>query len=473
MRRHSKQVILELSEQLDERIVTCFNDYREKFELDNIYDLIEDVLMENYAEVDKVAMQDSAHKVRRRTQKTKRRWYTAYQENIVKYPDTRHPKNPFYSISKQYDVLSPKQWDCIYGLSYQQVIEQKKKEIDDWKNTNNTLLCEFPLLSAKKTTYIYNALRADIALNIYNIVKKSYSGSLSTFFRTYPEKLVRMPIFGEEKKQLQLKQHAGDLINDFFPETGNDDEYLRTIVKKGTNDILQSLDGTDLAIVSTFLSSIDNNFYTTKQVTIDMIDLIKAVYKVKTPSDWYYEDITKRCLNISAQNYKYYDPSGKGGVTFYFFEIFISPIRKSGERRTVTATFGKFLYDALINHKLISVTASSFDMLEQKYSKIFYYGLQLKRVELGLKFRDNLIPDMHCELDYSFFVQLARIRGSRQSNMHLINTSLDEFVQYKIAIESYKYESARWTIQFYALSDEEYEDLQFQRDYVPIIDEQS
>lgn len=469
--KHSKQVILELSEQMDKRIIACFNEYKDKLEFDNLYDLIEDVLSENYVEVDKVSMQDSADKVRKRMLKTKRRWYVTYNDNLVKYPDTRDKKCPFFSISKQYDVLSPKQWDELYGgMSYQKLIEKKKEEIDEWKNSSHTLLCEYPLLSSKRTTYIYNALRTDIALNIYNIAKRSYSGSLSSFFRSYPEKLVGIPLFGDDKRQLPLKQHAGELVSDFFPETENDNEYLRTVVNKGTNDILQSLDETDLAIVSMFLSSIDNNFYTTKQVTLDLSDLIKAVYKTKSsPSDWYYEDLTKRCLNISSQHYKYYDPSGKGGVTFYLFEIFISPLRKDGERRTVTATFGKFLFDALVNHKLINVTASSFDKLEKKFSRIFYYGLQLKRVELGLKYRDGIIDDMRCELDYSYFVQLARIRGSKQSNIHLINTSLDEFVQYKIAIQSYTYEASRWTIHFYALTDEEYEDLQFQRDNVPVI----
>ena len=376
-------MILDLSAHLKESTVAFFNEHCIDFSIHDLQEFIESILDEFYADIDKMSMRDIAEKIRRSHYKKRCRWYNGFLDNVQKY-DISDKKSTFNLYYIQKNVLTSAQWKALYGdASIDDIIYDLKEKTEIWKNTKNSTLITFPLILTKRPAYIYAALRMDVALEVYNIVKKNYSGNLNNFFRPYPTELINYPIFSNSRKsEVALKEYAGQLVSDYFPEGDeNGSTYLRTIVRKGTLEFLNSLDAEDVSIICMFLTNIDNNFYSTKEVTVDLITLAKIVYQVDNPSAWHYTQISERCLNLVACNYKYYDADKKSGVSFNFFDnIKISPSDKFSNK-TVTAQFGSLLYSALVDHKLVNVTYKNYNALENNLSHICYYALQLKRVE--------------------------------------------------------------------------------------------
>lgn len=464
--KYSKQMILDLSAHLSNYTVEFFNEHCIDFLIKDLQDFVESILDEYYPDVDKISMRDSAEKIRRSHYKKRCRWYDGYKDNVQKYSDISDKRSIFNLYYIQKEVLNSSQWHALYGdVSLDELIENKKTETETWKNTKNSSLITFPLILTKRPAYIYSALRMDVALEIYSIVKKNYSGNLNNFFRTYPKELVNYPLFSNSKKsELSVKEYAGQLVSDFFPEGETySSPFLRTVIRKGANEILNSLDAEDLTIVSMFLTNIDNNFYSSKEVTVDLIDIARAVYQVDNPSAWHYQQISDRCLNLVACNYQYYDEDHKSGVSFNFFDNVKIPFSEKYSKQTVTVEFGSLLYNALVDHKLVNVTYKNYNALENKLSKICYYALQLKRIELGLSNRTSG-SNMIYTFPYSFFQYTAQLRsGGRRANTRLINEMLTEFCEKKIAIKNFTYANSCWTVEFSPLSDEEYEDLKFEQ----------
>lgn len=472
---HSKQMISDFANSMNPDILRFYAEHEQEFEVP-LMDFVENLLDSYFSIPDAVSISDSADKLRRRQWKTKKRWYDAYLDSQEKYPDISHKRNPFNIIYSQKNSLRPEQWQMLYGdSSTDDVINRLREEIAEWKDTKQSEIFRFPLIQTKRTSPVYSAISIDAALNIYHIIKKDYGGNLTQFYRYYPEELVDKPLFSPNSHNIMLEKYAGKLIDDF--ELGNFDEHdnvsyhLLTTTKPETSDVMRVFDSTDMTIISAFLANVDTSFITTKQVTLDLADITKVLYD-GTPSEWHYDQAAKRCMELTQRHYEFVDSNRKNALAFNFFDhVNISVADESG-RRKVSIVFGELLSRAIVDRKLISVTSRNYDSLENPLSKILYYTLQRERVNLGLiNEKDSVLKKNY---DYAFFNSSVRFHTRKKTqNIKLINEALDEFSDKGIAIYEYIYSAGgKWQITYLPLSDEEYEDLQFESASPSIVSEQ-
>lgn len=462
MSQHPQQMISEISADLHSDIIHFFEEHSSKFEISSLDALVEELLSEFYTQMDSTSIKDAADKIRRRQYKTKQRWYDSYISNQEEHSDIVDTKNIYYMYYEQHKFLGQSEWISLYGnISINQIIEKKDNEVRIWKKTRSSRLIDFPLIQTKRPSYIYSAFRLDVALDIYNIIKRNYSGSLNRFFRSYPQELLDKPLFSPNSYDIVLKEYSGKLIEDFYP-SGEDTPILRMVNDGDSNKVLRVFDSKDITILSMFLSNVDTSFYTTRSITINLADVAASLYPGKL-SEWHYQEAQNRCLDFRKRHYEYYNDINKSSFTFnYFDNVFISG---GDEKRTVTLAFGEVLYRAITDRKLVSVTAKNYDSLENPLSRIIYYTLQRERINLGLKSKDSTTP-LSAEYDYSFFQQAVRFHtNKKRQNIKLLNASLDEFMEKRIAIKSYEVDtSGHWSISYIPLTEAEYADLEFGND---------
>lgn len=459
IQQHPQQMISEFSLGLDSDIRNFFQEHSQKFNISSLDQLVEEILGEFFIEMDKTSIKDAAEKLRRRQHKTKSRWYSSYMSRQEQYPDISNPKNVYHIYYEQHKFLSQSEWTALYGnVSINQIVEEKDKEVCEWKSTRSSKLIGFPLIQTKQPVHIYSAFRLDAALNIYNLIKRDYNGSLYQFFRSYPQELLDKPLFSPSSYDVALREYSGQLIEDFFP-SGENTPMLRMVNDEDTSMVLRVFDSKDIAILSMFLANVDTSFYSTRSITVSLSDIASLLYPGKL-SEWHYEDAKRRCLDFRKRHYEYTNNTTESAFAFnYFDNVYVSG---KDEKRQVTLAFGELFYRAIIDRKLVSVTSKNYESLENPLSRIIYYTLQRERINLAIKGKDTEKP-LIAEYEYSFFQQAVRFHKNKKSqNIKLINTSLDDFVSNRIAIKSYEINSnGHWLITYYPLTDAEYADLEF------------
>ena len=288
IQQHPKQMISEFSLGLDSDIRDFFSEHSQKFDISTLDQLVEEILGEFFIEMDKTSIKDAAEKLRRRQHKTKSRWYNSYVGKQEQHPDISDAKNVYHIYYEQHKFLSQSEWMALYGnVSINQIIEEKDKEVHAWKKTRSSKLINFPLIQTKQSIHIYSAFRLDAALNIYNLIKRDYNGSLYQFFRSYPQELLDKPLFSPSSYDVALQEYSGQLIEDFFP-SGEDTPMLRMVNDEDASTVLRVFDSKDIAILSMFLANVDTSFYSTRSITISLSDIGSLLYPGKL-SEWNYE----------------------------------------------------------------------------------------------------------------------------------------------------------------------------------------
>lgn len=457
----SKQLIADITKKLHTEIITFCN-MQQELQL-NL--LIEQVLDTYYSETMTQADVHSLYlRITKQNRTKKSRWYASYLADKKNF-SIESPKNPFHSIYLQNKSLLLPQWQMLYGSkTIADVQKDLELQVTEWNKDSNSLLISFPFIMSKTLLRIHQALESDIALDIGRILKEYYGGTMKNFFRSYPEELIERPLFSPIGFNLPLTKTPEELFEDFFP-TEDTEIFIRTQLESKEQKNHKVADSKDLEILNFMIANIDNTFYETRTVILDLADIAKVLYP--RPGGKHYSSVAKRCLKLSRYNYTYYDKNNISGQSINFFDsVKIEPTGNG--KRVVLIRFGDILYNSIVSKKMISVTSDNYLSLENELSKILCYTFQNERIRLYSKFFDlktSSLPE-YLSKDYSlsFFQLRVRFRTKqRKQCLKLIEESLEEFKQNHIAIKNYEFNGELFHITYYPLSLDEIADLKFNK----------
>ena len=465
MSNYSKQLIQELAEKLDPAIVNFIETNAELLDDITALNFVEDVMSNEYHLSDSASLKQTADKTLKKYQKIKQRWYHSFLENVETHTDISDKRSIFNLYHQQHTILDSSQWVTLYGnLSLNELIEKKTEGMHTWKNTRNAFLIDCPFIMTKKKSTIYNSVRIDIIRNIYKIIKNDYYGNPAFFFKAYPKELITKPIFSPVKFELDSRQgQVTELVNDYIPD--NSSGLLRTTLKYFDADtIFRSFTELDLNILSVFIANIGTDFYISRKVVMRLSDIGHAIYRRKRLSTKDYNIIATACTELGERTFKHYASKNTPGVAFSFFDHVVVDESTTTDR-FVTAVFGDFLYNSLVQRKIIRVTSKNYYSLTNDLSKLLYYLIQNERVNAGILYRKlPATSSMVKKYDYTYFNQAVHFRHNvKKKNIQLLNSALDDFVKNKVAIKEYTFsEIGTWNIHYFPLSDAEYNDLSFE-----------
>lgn len=475
MSNYPKQLISELVTNLSDILVKSFNILKRSCGYPNLElsDLIEEVLRETFSgKMDKESLQEAINKVMKNKRNKRARWIKRYHDLM----DTTSINDKDFPFAIYVDLYNnnPLLFEQTYSnQSLENVLDNKYKEIEAWESNSEAYFIDFPAIESFNKTYIWNALKNDIAYDLSNIIKKNYKGTLDNYFRQYPTELIEQPLFSPSAYDLVFKNVSGEMQEDFFI-TDDGKTFLRTSLKEkyDAEVCYETMDPDDIIVMNTFISHAGKDFYETRSVTLDAGVIAKALCSNSNPSKWHYELAENRSLKLTKFTWNYYKDDGEKASYNFFDSVRIIPDQETG-KKTIIAFFGNLLYRTIVDNKLISVTSQSYDSLTNNLSKIIYFALQRERISASLAYHDYIkksLPGdidysiLSKEYDYSFFRSIVRFRyNNKKKNIKLITESLDEFKSKGIAIKDYYIEKGNFNITYYPLTQDELDDLTFKR----------
>lgn len=479
MSEYPKQLIQEISEHLDPKIIEFFDNISDDFDypIDSIPSLVE-LTMESFfggltskTDLGKICISQK-HNRRR----TRQRWFQSLENDLrILSPDDKC--YPFHNLYIRKKTLKKSEWTTLFGnITFEELVNNLYSEAAKWQEDVDSLLISFPAIDSYSPKKIFKSLQSDTLISIYDYIVKEYNGSIENYFMSFPKQLLNIPIFSPGRTKLDTIPNEDKVLTNLYKF---DEGTLITNVNTDGNNIgdlnivnqLNTLNQIDLLILSMSIQNLDIDFFTTKQSRVKKSALAKILYSNNNPSKKHYMAMYDHCLKMSKYNFtiEYGDNGDKGNAIS--FNLLDSVDTRDPEY--IVFTYGTLLYNNIINNKLTNIKSSHLHILEQPLSNILLHPLFSERVILSLQIAEQNTDtsiDIIKEYPYSFFHNNVRFsKRSKKNNMNLIEEALKEFVQKGIIISSYERLKNRdgFRIRFFPLTDEEMADLSYKRFPLP------
>ncbi len=452
MEQYSRQFIEELSKHIDPTIANFFEVKHDlfKFPAANILELIDETLMD-YLE-GKTSREDLVpviNKIKKSRLQKRARWYASYMDDINNL-SIDDPKHPLANVVNMARSAPLEEYSKMFGTrDIDEIIEDYKNKASEWKDNPNSLLISFPGLSSFTNKSIYKSLKNDLIISIWKYIESELAGNIDSYMRMFPEQLLDKPLFSPSSFTLMMDQASNNLLKEIITDDEGT-ELLEVTVNSGRLTPPKSMDSSDLKLVNAFISSINmQEFSKDKSVVVDLNTLGKELVDYHVGKN-VITKITNSCRKLVEYNFSYEEEGTK-----LFFNLFDNiTIKEDAERPYAIAQFGEILSNAIIQKKLISITSASYDVLQNNLSRIICYALKREQIAN----QETLMG----EYSYTYFQKIVRFKlTNKKKNMQLIQESLQEFVDNKIAIENFELANGVFIIHFLPLSVAEIEDLNF------------
>ena len=469
---YPKQLITSLCKQLPENLINFFEIEKRNYfqEYEDLHDIVSSTLWyfikdeTSKTEINAVNM----IQLKMRRQK-KSRWINAY-EKAAALPVT-NKKNPFYPIISAFRSMPGHDFLKLYDANdVETVIENQKEAVKKWSGDDKSLLIDFPLITSKTPNQVLSCFKIDLILILIEIIMDSFDGNIESYFAKKPEIFLNNPMFSPSKysvpsKQQSINSYVADLVS-----YDKDDMVFQMLVNYDpTNtDEMRSLkvfDSKDNQILLTLFNNIHLDFYESRQIVISVGDIAKSLNS--RPNKHQYEDVKLRVHNMARTGFRLCrkDKPNDPVFTFTMFDS-VETIKKDGKEFLVI-TCGNTLYESISKKRMISVTSSNFNSLDKDLSRLLYHHLQKERISLSASSAPNENGLLCKTYDYSYFQRIVLFKKKKKKdNIDLIIETLNEFIEKKIALADFSYDSKSglFHLSYFPLSEDEKSDLNSMND---------
>lgn len=469
---YPKQLITSLCKQLPENLINFFEIEKRNYfqEYEDLHDIVSSTLWyfikdeTSKTEINAVNM----IQLKMRRQK-KSRWINAY-EKAAALPVT-NKKNPFYPIISAFRSMPGHDFLKLYDANdVETVIENQKEAVKRWSGDDKSLLIDFPLITSKTPNQVLSCFKIDLILILIEIIMDSFDGNIESYFAKKPEIFLNNPMFSPSKysvpsKQQSINSYVADLVS-----YDKDDMVFQMLVNYDpTNtDEMRSLkvfDSKDNQILLTLFNNIHLDFYESRQIVISVGDIAKSLNS--RPNKHQYEDVKLRVHNMARTGFRLCrkDKPNDPVFTFTMFDS-VETIKKDGKEFLVI-TCGNTLYESISKKRMISVTSSNFNSLDKDLSRLLYHHLQKERISLSASSAPNENGLLCKTYDYSYFQRIVLFKKKKKKdNIDLIIETLNEFIEKKIALADFSYDSKSglFHLSYFPLSEDEKSDLNSMND---------
>lgn len=451
----------------NENLLTDVEDYQELFE-NYLKNLIASTFFNNDDIIDIAAEIRSSYY--RKRQLTKKNWFKALQRDVENNKKT--PIHQEIEVLKKLLDREKNKEEVIKIFSGnasdikepEDLLKIRLKEIENWSKDKTTLLSDYPYLETKSKYQLERAFEVDLI----SIASEILANKPRNWVFKYPEEPARYPVFADgtfsKKGNLRINPDTKkrELYDEITLSDGN--KFIYSFVQanedeKVTISRLPFLDDIDNAIILHILKNIDQQlFYSEKKVRIDFRDIVIEAYK--SDSNKAYRLTESRILNLTQYYFQgeVVNKENQERVKKFSFNFFQSAeIAKDPAtgKLYVEIVFSDRLHQQYINDQTINIYSHIIDKLENKISKILVFAFQKERIDAYLQGRP-----IRKTYDYNFFSDRIRFRSKKvETNLNLIQSSLEEFVTLNILINGYKRVGNGFEIHLMPLTEDERIDL--------------
>lgn len=471
---YPKDLLKDIEQNVDSVFVTFFEKNKERLSLvhhETFYDYlcyIIDFYFKGYVYKDELL--PIINKIMTKKRSSKKYIYSSYMKNLNAsiYEDS----NPRNFITK----LKDSDYATLYGsLTYEEVVNNHKKEIEEWHKNKNSLLLDFPGLPYLKNKMVLEYMGIDISLHVWRYILANYGGNMEISNISYPSSFIGTP-FASDKSLFFIKkglQTSSPLDCDFPAE----DARVSTLVYETENgqyvlDFLQDyVDSYGKAVVigpdfvkglSYIMNSIDDlpYFLKTNEISINVRDMAKYLVGGGGESYVLNDNNISRAVRVLDYMYAYSvkeeGVEGDSPVRAHYRLLTSLKYIGGGSRMEARLNVTDLLADTIINENYILIPQKTYGMLENSISKVLAHAL--KKEQIVMSSEDSRTGFY----SYSFFQRnILFSLKSKKKNMQLVLDSLNEFVDKKIIVASFVMHGDGFDITFLPIGKD---DIQINKD---------
>lgn len=399
-----------------------------------------------------------AHRSKRRT------WRKRYYEKLkLGYSNPEHPLHLELLNLQQTTpfALCIEYQDLTIDEILAQKVEEKTKEVEDWKKSKTLFLTDFPVMNILTPEMKENALRDDIVRVACDYIVKDLRYNFSATAKLLPSPIINKPIFSINSTRIDLEEING-IIQSVIQNNNQEGSSLTVYPVSGQNTQMRSLDKKDLAVYQeitklAIASTITQNGKIVVEINPYTIAAnIGGGYAVGIKEA---TAVLQSIDKLASRRFVYC--KNEETVEYILIDSIYKNISSSDDKVYYPRILlGNFLSDSIMNKDIIGVSKKLEDKIHVSNGKHFLHPLQAKRFET---YRDTP-NNMTVKLKLNFFEESVFFSTkSYKKKIAIIMECLDDFILNEILIKNYTYEDDVFTLKFFTLDDD---DKQYYSDWL-------
>lgn len=346
--------------------------------------------------------------------------------------------------------------------SYEELKALRVAALNEWANDSQALMCSFPYLRGKQRYQIERALRNDLEYIALRMIRERCPSGMQAAIFALPNSMINVPIDFTNRARISEdsiieRGHEKYFVDKYFI---NDTTFLENlmnveILKTGVvSTVLKTLNATDVRIFLYLMSLRDENFYTTRQMVVDIGGIVRNVFA--SDSKYNYMTVKESLYRMQHLNSGAIDSSLRGFTVRLFDKVDIRKVTDGKEVATIIVSID--IVNEYVKHQTINMYRHIIDKFNVDAAKVAIFALQRERIRCSaiaapgepLVFKANL----------NFFRSILYFSNKKKKeNIKLIETMLTEIVNNYIAVKHFERTGDTFLLEFYAITAQERRDL--------------
>lgn len=416
---------------------------------------------------------DNVYIYQKRRATTKKRWYKKeIDEEVGLYKEVNIVAKTLFEDTLKGDIETFYQ---IYKCNTPDDLrELRLKELESWMKDDSTPLSHFKYIKDKTQRQIISALSNDIKYMFYKEIYEKCPKGKHSNISTLPISISNIPIDFTNRAKMNTNNVIDDGKEKYFLDKYqiSDTRILESrmnveALKRGmVKEVLKWLNAKDIEIFNYCMSValVDEDFYRTRQIIVDIGDIVRNVYPGNDSSDSY-RSVKESLYRMQYLNSGIVDESLRGFTTKLLDNVEIFP--NSNGKETAQIFVNIHIMNQYIQNNTISNYSDVINNFKLSTSKIGIYSIQRERIRIATSQPDA--EELIFETNYNFFRGIFLFSNKRKrKNIETIEKMLDEIVENEIAIKSFERKGDKFTLVFYPISEQERKDLINQTVFDPV-----
>lgn len=412
--------------------------------------------LEHLVEVNK----DTLDPVINKRWKTKRRWLDReLRVDSLFYKEVEVIAKGLYEQFKDNLQKFKAVYDCD---TYSELKDHKIQQLNNWASSSDVPICDFLYLRGKQPFQIEKAMNNDIEWIALRIIKEQCPLGMQSAIVALPHSMSNIPIDFTNRvrisdQQIIVKGHEQFYVNKYYVD---DETFLESLMnieflKTGImNAVFKTLNATDINIFLYIMSLRDENFYITREVVVDIGDVVRNVFSSDGQKN--YIAVKESLYRMQFLNSGAIDASLRGFTVKIFDNVDIYKANDEKEMAKIIVNID--IVNEYIKNQTINMYRDIIDKFTLDSAKVAIFPLQRERIRCSTSTRDD--EPLVFQTNVNFFRGILYFSNKRKKeNIRIIERTLEEIIENQITIKGYERKGDVFLLEFFPISTQERRDL--------------
>ncbi|WCK57715.1 hypothetical protein PP175_27140 (plasmid) [Aneurinibacillus sp. Ricciae_BoGa-3] len=404
---------------------------------------------------------DTLSPIVKRRQKTKKRWLDRElnSEGLFYKEIEVVAKGLFEQFQDE-----PEKFKAVYQCdTYEELKVKRLAELRTWLEMDDIPVSDFPYLKDKQRFQIQKAFDNDIEYIALKLIKEECPFGMQSAIVALPNSMSNIPIDFTNRIRMNqnpiLSQGKDQFFSDMYHIDDNtvleslvNVEILRTGV---IASVLKTLNAMDVKIFLSVMTKQDENFFTTREILVDIGDVVRDVYT--SDSQKSYMSVKESLLRMAHLQSGLVSDTLRGFTVKIFDNVDIAKATNS-DKEVAKIVVNIDIVNQYIKNQTINMYRDRIDRFELDSAKIAIFPLQRERIRCSMITKPG--KPLVFQANINFFRGILYFSNKKKrENIKIIEKMLAEIKRNEITLKDFHRQGDTFFLEFYEIDNRERKDL--------------